>query len=36
MRAFIWTPDESVTSGVYLVRATIGDRAVKKKVVYLK
>jgi len=37
MRAFIWTPDESLPSGVYLVRATMrGDLAVIKRVVYLK
>jgi len=38
---FIWQPDESVGSGVYLVRAKIGDRhapeaTVTKRVVYLK
>jgi len=36
MRAFIWQPDESISSGVYLVRAKFGDQTVTKKVVYLK
>jgi len=36
MRAFIWQPDESVTSGVYLVRATAGEQTVTKRIVYLK
>jgi len=36
MRAFIWQPDESVTSGVYLVRATAGEKSITKRIVYLK
>jgi len=36
MRAFIWTPDESINSGVYLVRATAGEQTTIKRVVYLK
>jgi len=36
MRAFIWQPDESITSGVYLVRVIAGDRMATKRVVYLK
>ncbi len=36
MRAFIWTPDESIGSGIYLVRAKLGDKSVTKRVVYLK
>ena len=36
MRTFIWQPDESVTSGVYLVRARVGDQTTMKRVVYLK
>ena len=32
----IWQPDESLGSGVYLVRATIGDESITKRVVYLK
>ncbi len=31
-----WTPDESVGSGVYLVRATVGGISVTKRVAYLK
>ncbi len=34
---FIWRPDESLPSGVYLVRARVdGDRTVANRVVYLK
>ena len=37
MRAFIWQPDKSMSSGVYLVRAKLGDEQTKiKRVVYLK
>jgi len=32
----VWTPDESLGSGVYLLRAKIGDESVTKRVVYLK
>jgi len=32
----VWTPDESLPSGVYLVRATIGGQSTAKRVVYLK
>jgi len=32
----IWQPDESITSGVYFVRATVGDAGITKRVVYLK
>jgi len=31
-----WQPDESLGSGVYLVRAKIGDESVTKRIVYLK
>jgi len=31
-----WTPDKSLGSGIYLVRAKIGDETVTKRVVYLK
>jgi len=31
-----WQPTASVGSGVYLVRATIGDESVTKRIVYLK
>ena len=33
---YIWTPDKSVGSGVYLVRAKIGDKNIAKRIVYLK
>jgi|GEM_PF-2238583 len=32
----VWTPDESLNSGVYLVRATLGEQTVAKRIVYLK
>lgn len=33
----IWTPDESLPSGIYLVRASVGDgQMATKRVVYLK
>jgi len=31
-----WQPDETLGSGVYLVRASIGEETVTKRVVYLK
>ncbi len=31
-----WEPDVSVGSGIYLVRAKVGDKEVTKRVVYLK
>ena len=34
--SFIWSPDKSLGSGVYLVRAKIGDEKITKRVVYLK
>jgi len=32
----VWTPDESLASGVYLVRARIGTESIAKRLVYLK
>ncbi len=32
----IWKPEASVGSGVYLVRAKVGDKDITKRVVYLK
>jgi len=32
----LWQPDASLGSGVYLVRAKIGDKDITKRVVYLK
>jgi len=34
--AFIWTPDESISSGVYLIKATIGDRTITKRAILMK
>ena len=36
VRECIWRPDETVGSGIYLVRAKIGDKNITKRVVYLK
>ncbi len=35
-RMVIWQPSPSIGSGVYLIRATVGDGSVSKRVVYLK
>jgi len=36
-RRFIWTPDKSIASGIYLVRATTQDgQTITKRIVYLK
>lgn len=35
-RFYTWQPDESLGSGVYLVRAKFGDESVSKKITYLK
>ena len=36
-RTFTWTPDQSIASGIYLVRATTDDgRTTTKRIVYLK
>jgi hypothetical protein len=34
--SYIWTPDPSLGSGVYLVRARLGEESITKRVVYLK
>jgi hypothetical protein len=31
-----WKPDNSIGSGIYLVKAKIGDKEITKRVVYLK
>ena len=37
MRAeFLWSPDENIGSGIYLIRAKIGDGEITKRIVYLK
>jgi len=33
---YIWQPDETISSGVYLVRATTVDGQITKRIVYLK
>ena len=36
-RGFIWTPDASVSSGIYFVRAAMSDgQTITKRIVYLK
>ena len=33
---YVWTPDESLGSGVYLVRAWVADNYITKNIIYLK
>ncbi|RKZ32432.1 hypothetical protein DRQ33_05920, partial [bacterium] len=33
---FIWSPDKSIPSGIYLVKATIGDRTITKRAVLVR
>jgi len=35
-RSVIWMPDEFLGSGVYLIRAMVGDKVASQKVIYLK
>jgi len=36
-KGVIWQPDEAISSGVYLVRATTDDgQQITKRIVYLK
>jgi len=35
-KTVVWQPSENIGSGVYLVRATVGDGEITKRVVYLK
>ncbi|MCD6097265.1 T9SS type A sorting domain-containing protein [bacterium] len=32
----VWKPEESIASGVYLIRATAGNRSATKRIIYLK
>jgi len=32
----VWQPSPSITSGIYLVRATVGDEPASKRIVYLR
>ncbi|MBN2542245.1 hypothetical protein JXI42_05220 [bacterium] len=34
--SFTWSPDETISSGIYLVRASCGGKSITKRVVYLK
>jgi len=33
---YIWTPDESISSGIFFVRASIDGKTVIKRIIYLK
>ena len=33
---YIWTPDKSIASGIYLVRASVGQSIAERKIIYLK
>ncbi|MCD6594222.1 T9SS type A sorting domain-containing protein [bacterium] len=36
-RPYIWTPDQSISSGIYFVRATMGDgRTITKRIAYIR
>ena len=35
-RPYIWQPDESISSGIYLVRVSIEGQTITKRVMYLK
>jgi len=35
-RPYIWQPDEEIGSGIYLVRAKVGERTTTKKIVFLR
>ena len=34
--SYVWQPSPSIGSGIYLVRATVGDESTSKRIVYLK
>ena len=36
MSEFLWQPEDNIGSGIYLVRAKIGDESTSKRIVYLK
>jgi len=36
VRAFTWTPAQSISSGIYLVRATMGEQTITKQILYLR
>ncbi len=33
---FTWTPDESISSGIYIVKTSINEQTITKRIVYLK
>jgi len=33
---YIWTPDRSVSSGIYLIRAMVGNRIMTKRIMFIK
>ncbi len=33
---YIWTPDRSVSSGIYLIRAMVGNRIMTKRIIFIK
>jgi len=35
-RPYIWTPDKSITSGIYFVKATIENETITKRIVLMK
>jgi len=35
-RTFTWIPDESITSGVYLVRVNLDDCKISRRIIYIK
>ncbi len=32
----VWTPDESISSGIYLIKATVGDKLITKRAVLIR
>jgi len=34
--SFIWQPDESIGSGIYLIRAVMGEEMVSKRIMYMR
>ncbi len=33
---YIWRPDESISSGIYLIRASLGDFKISRRIIYIK
>jgi len=36
MREIVWQPDQTIASGIYLVRASLEEQTIVKRVAYLK